>query len=752
MIGFGLRLALRGGREAAVRLLVTGAAVALGVGLLLLTLAAVNGVNAQNARYAWFNSGVPGATAPGVAPSPDPAWATQGTDLYKDERIIRVDVAATGPRAPVPPGIPRLPGPGEYYASPALGALLRSVPGPELGDRYPGRRAGTIGAAALPSPDSLIIIVGRTPGELAGAPGAAKITTIATESPGSCSACRVGIPPAGVTLVLSVTSAALLFPVLIFIGTATRMAAARREQRFAAMRLVGATPRQISVVSAVESTVAAGAGTAAGFALFLLFRVPLAAVPFTGARFHPGDLSLDLTDVLLVAVGVPLGSAIAARLALRRVRISPLGVTRRVTPRPPRAYRLIPLVAGVAELAYFVGRRPDTTAGQAQAYLTGILLMMAGLVIAGPWLTMAGARLMARRTGRPAALIAGRRLADDPKAGFRAISGLVLALFVSSTAVGVMTTMVAERGVPRGTAVARSTLVADYSQGHTSRGAPRASVGVPDTVLARLRAIPGVQRVTRIHTNPLGTTLSFGGPERDLGGLASCRELEGVPDFGRCAPGADVVTVPQRHVLDAMDGSFDDTWPAAAMSAERLRDVPVQTLVVGTNGSKATIERVRTALALTFPHQKAPVTAAEHRANSEDARLLTAYQRLAAVVVLVSLCVAGCGLAVSVIGGLHDRKRPFGLLRLTGVRLGTLRRVVLLESAVPLLIVAVVAIGSGFLAAQLFLRSQMDYALRAPGAEYYVTVLIGLAVSLGVIAATFPLLAKITGPGAARNE
>ena len=60
---------------------------------------------------------------------------------------------------------------------------------------------------------------------------------------------------------LGVTAVALLFPVLVFIGTATRLSAARREQRFAAMRLVGATPRQISVVAAVESTVAAVAGT-----------------------------------------------------------------------------------------------------------------------------------------------------------------------------------------------------------------------------------------------------------------------------------------------------------------------------------------------------------------------------------------------------------------------------------------------------------------------------------------------------------
>ena len=49
---------------------------------------------------------------------------------------------------------------------------------------------------------------------------------------------------------------------------------------------------------------------------------------------------------------------------------------------------MIPLLVGVAELAYFVGRRPDTTNGQTAAYLPGIVLIMVGLVLAGPWLTM----------------------------------------------------------------------------------------------------------------------------------------------------------------------------------------------------------------------------------------------------------------------------------------------------------------------------------------------------------------------------
>ena len=46
-------------------------------------------------------------------------------DHFGSQTIYRVDVAATGPGSPVPPGIPDLPGPGQFYASPALARLLR---------------------------------------------------------------------------------------------------------------------------------------------------------------------------------------------------------------------------------------------------------------------------------------------------------------------------------------------------------------------------------------------------------------------------------------------------------------------------------------------------------------------------------------------------------------------------------------------------------------------------------------------------
>ncbi|MDG4810301.1 ABC transporter permease [Micromonospora sp. WMMD1120] len=717
MIRFGLRLAVAGGREALTRLVVIAAAVAVGSGVLLTTLAGVNATNAQLTRYA---SMYPNAST-GDA---DPLWWSTRQDYFQGRQIIRIDVAATGPSAPTPVGVPAIPGPGEYYASPALRDLLAGHPADQLGDRYPGRDLGTVGPAALTSPDTLLVIAGGSPDQVAELPAAKQVTTVG-DTP--------ALPETTVNLILGVVAGGLLFPLLIFIGTATRLSAARREQRFAALRLVGATPRQIAVVAAVEATAAAVAGVAVGFGLFYAFRDPLAGIPFTGMPFFPGDMSLGVLDVLLVALGVPAGAAVAAQVSLRRVRISPLGVTRRVTPRPPRAYRLVPMALGVAVLFLAIGFRPQTSDGQTAVFLPALLLVMAGLVYAGPWLTMVGARVMARYASRPATLIAARRLADNPKAGFRAISGIMLALFVTSVAVGVITTIVANRGpAPVGSTDAGTvTTVFDEK-----------AASVPETLFADLRAVSGVRSATAIRENPHVTASG------EVGVIA-CVEL---PDaYGRCADGASVVEVPLGLSRWRESASSQTVWPASALTLDELHRLPVVSIVVGTDGSAAAIERTRTVLEIAYPtFWVGPNVPGDFESDFADT--LRGWEQLANVVIIASLALGGCSLAVSVIGGLTERRRPFSLLRLSGAPVRVLRRVVALESAVPMLTVAAVAIGMGLLAAHLFLRAQMDYTLDAPEPRFYVIVVLGLVTCLGVIASTLPLLERVTGPETARSE
>jgi predicted lysophospholipase L1 biosynthesis ABC-type transport system permease subunit len=141
--------------------------------------------------------------------------------------------------------------------------------------------------------------------------------------------------------------------------------------------------------------------------------------------------------------------------------------------------------------------------------------------------------------------------------------------------------------------------------------------------------------------------------------------------------------------------------------------LPVHALVVGTNGSTAAVESARTKLENTVPSRFPPDTLSSMSPDSD--RLLARYKQLADVVILVSLPIAGCSLAVAVAAGLADRRRPFSMLRLTGVPLAMLRRVVALETVVPLVLTAAVSIAIGFLAAALFLRAQLDQTLVAPG-------------------------------------
>ncbi len=744
MIRLGFRLTLGSGREALLRVLVTAAAVALGVCLLLAAMAGSNGLHAQSDRGAWLNSAVqptpPGSPASGL-------WWEPSTDLFGSQPIDRIDVAAAGPGAPVPPGLSHLPGPGQYFASPELVSLLRAQPADELRDRYPGRLVGIIGSAGLPSPNSLIIVVGHSVDQLSQQPAAIEIGAI-HRNLANCYGCQsaVGSGPV-LEFILVGAVVALVLPILILIATASRLSAVRREERFASMRLVGATPRQISTISAVEAVIAALAGVVVGFGLFFAVRPLLYHVPFTGTRMAQGDLSLHAVDIIVAVVGVPVAAVISSRLALRRVQISPLGVTRRVGKRPPGIARIVPLLAGIAFLAYFdAAGKPGAVGSQLLELLVGFALLIVGLVLAGPWFTTAGSRIMARRATRPTTLIAGRHLLDNPKAAFRFVSGLVIALFVASAAIGALSSVAQVTG--EGSANASLSTLVDPLCGFTNLDCPAAPVtaSVPPSALHELRSTPGVRGVAIVHEAP---------DQNQQGrsfGLVACDELAQTPAIGRCGPRTSVASVGYflSKILGHTANASTTTWPSWNLSATQLASLPVSAVVVATNGSSDVIEQVQTELERDFPLQGTPVTV--EALDPSTARLLTMIQAMTDVIIVASLIIAACSLAVNVAAGLTERRRPFSLLRLAGAPRRLLHRVVMLESALPLLLVATVAIVVGLLAAALYLHSQVGLAFSLPGFTYWATVIAGLGAAMAIIAATFPVLDRITGPEVARNE
>jgi len=179
----------------------------------------------------------------------------------------------------------------------------------------------------------------------------------------------------------------------------------------------------------------------------------------------------------------------------------------------------------------------------------------------------------------------------------------------------------------------------------------------------------------------------------------------------------------------------------------RIGSLPVEEIAIGTNGTTAAIETARTDLDVALPYQsfeQAPLTMGESMSATTQTR--SELGNVADVIIVASLLIAGCSLAVGVTAGISDRKRPFSLLRLTGVPVGILRRVVALEAALPLVVAAVLVTVVGLLGAELFLRSQLDVSIRWPGLLYWLVVVIRIVVSLGLIVSPSPSSSGLQDP------
>jgi len=778
MYRLGLRLTLRSGREPFVRLLVTAAAVAVGVAIMLAVLADFHAFQVTNSRPSWESTtGQP--VGKGYASASHSELWNYSNDIYRGQTMERLDIAALGPRSPVPPGISRVPAAGQYYASPALAALISSTPADQLGDRFPGTLAGTIGHKALTGPEELVIYVGYAPAKLAGLPATAVVNKIAT-------AAGRQVWSSYFRDAFVVGALAFVFPILILVGTATRLAAARREERYAALRLVGATSRQISVISSVDAVVSALLGTVLGIGIFTLLRPALAHTAITSARYFYDEVTPTAAGYLAVLVAVPVASALSSLLSQRRVRISPMGVTRRMTPPPPTAWRVAPLLAGI--VLFIVGLDLTTAKSIGSPAFPGLIVILIGLVIGGPWLTAQAARLLGRFMKGTSSLLAARRLADNPKAAFRSVSGLVLAVFLGTVVAGLLPAINFTIATPRAKALSNvlldgftaapicgNTVNCTGSSGPFGpfgpQGAPTALQrrmaleGLPPQTAARLlselRAFRGATVIPIYSLNlaappPVKAGANVGPPSPGNNAVISCQGLRELAVLGQCAPGRSAVKVSTSNFQS--DNPYYSTQPIASASSpaasDNLSNLYLQAVLIKVHNA-TTLERVRTFL-VTHTPQSVSGTAPRTFGEAVQARegVVATVQRLFYIAVVLTLVVAGCSLAVAVGGSLVERKRPFTLLRVTGTATATLYRVVLLEAVFPLVTATVVAAGTAYGISVLTVRATAPAGTPLPvlGHVYYLMMGAGLAASLLVILASLPLLGRITGPANVRFE
>lgn len=715
------RVLLAGNRQGQARLAGIAAGIAAGVTLFLLLWGAYGGLEARDLRGAWSSI----AYQPGSEDAPEPAAGAGQTlgverlDRFGEHEITRLDVS--GPADPVSfiPGQEGIPAPGTYFASPALQELISGSA--ELGPRF-GTFAGLLPNAALPSPDSLTAVVGASEEQLLGYRGMESV--IVERAPVAFGGSPV------YSLIAVIGGFAILIPVLLLVGIVTDLGAAARRERFAMLRLIGATPARLRRIAATEMLIASAVGTVAGVLLAWVLRPLAARIEVGPGSFFTEDLSVSVAPTVGIALITVVSSVAVAVWRTRRANIGPLATDVTAAERRPRPWSLIPLLLG---MLLMVGVSSLAIAGfgnyaMGQLILPGFILTLVGLLLAGPYLTYLLSSLLARRASSAAGVIALSRIARGPRATFRTVSGLVIAVFLVSMFSLAMTT---RENLPRAEAGTQrldlSTLSVSPPYGLGSRNTEQ---------VATLADMPGVEYAVPVYFD-----------EGSGGWLLTRADAR---TAGLDVPGGaptDTVRVNEGYV---------NNWDGRVSEAEgaEIGDAEVHLVLIGTDGTPEGIEAARTSAWLAFPQDPfGPITVSE-RWTDTSMSYIAQFEGLANLGILVATLISTVSLAVATVASVLDRRRALGLLRLMGMPLGSLRRIILGETALPLLAVFGGAIGLGFISAWAVVVGLTDgrRSLGWPAPGFYLVLALCLALAALAVIATFRTVRTATGLAAVREE
>ena len=412
------------GRGARLQAALPVVAVAVATTLLLLTLGAWRGFDARATRTAW--------RVPQQADDPTALLALR-TDYVRDRPISIVELAALGQGAPVPPGMDHVPAPGELWVSPALAGLLRTLPADQLADRFRVRASGSeptgmLAPRSVAHPDELVAVIGR-------APNHAAMTTTRHALPDDD---LQVVPATGIAswsttpdaraemyiLLARIGVMLMVVPLLALGGSASRLVAARRNRRLSLLRLMGGSVGQVMAVTAAETGALGAVGALLG-GLAYVVSLPLAAhVPIGGGGWFVADIwvgPMAFAATLLAVVAMVVASAVINLLPVAR---QPFATARAQRAGGARVWRLAAMAAAVA--VFWL----NSDEGWRNVALP-LGLVLVSFAVAGPWAIRVLGLVIARTARRAPTLLAGRRLIEDPRSGWRAVAGMVLAAFIA---------------------------------------------------------------------------------------------------------------------------------------------------------------------------------------------------------------------------------------------------------------------------------------------------------------------------------
>ncbi|SLM97072.1 hypothetical protein FM106_13220 [Brachybacterium faecium] len=234
------------------------------------------------------------------------------------------------------------------------------------------------------------------------------------------------------------TASVLLIPSAVGLGgSAARLSLARREKDLATTRLIGGTSAQVGAVAVLDVAAQALVGALIGVGLHLAVTPALTHLDFGITPFTVADLLMPVWAYPLVALGMVLLAAGSAGVSLTGVVLSPLGVAR--DSRVVRMSVVRVVLWALLILGFFVFMQIGGTLlgqfadGMALLAVMAVFvgLIVAGMNVVGPFIVWIVARALAKSAPLPSVMVGARRLAADPRAGWRSVSGITFALVIA---------------------------------------------------------------------------------------------------------------------------------------------------------------------------------------------------------------------------------------------------------------------------------------------------------------------------------
>lgn len=234
-------------------------------------------------------------------------------------------------------------------------------------------------------------------------------------------------------LLAMLAGAVLIAPLVVLCAAAARMGALRRARRLSIVRLLGGSPAEVRTIGVIEAFGHALVGVVGGTVVYLATLPLWSPLHFEGQALSAAAMWIGPRGLGLVSLAVLVIATASAVIGLQRVAISPLGVVRRTAaPGLKKARLIVPLVIVVG---WAVAGQLISDTGfvvVVGSIVLALAALLAGVDFVGPLLVQWLGNAMASRANSAASLIAGRRIADAPKATWRAVGALSMASFLAS--------------------------------------------------------------------------------------------------------------------------------------------------------------------------------------------------------------------------------------------------------------------------------------------------------------------------------